>query len=227
MLLVIPNVLDAERLQEVQSLLRHADFIEGKLSAGKEAQAVKQNQELSPHSPQRRRLDAIVMSALVQDPRYQAAVLPLRVATAFYVRYQVGMGYGFHIDDPVMGPMSGRYRSDVSTTIFLNSPEAYAGGELVIQTALGEQRIKAEAGSAVLYPASTWHQVTPVTEGERLVAVTWAQSLVKSAEQRELLYQLAQAREGLLAKASHAAYSVELAQLSTAYSNLVRMWSEV
>ncbi|MFZ1570282.1 MAG: Fe2+-dependent dioxygenase [Thiolinea sp.] len=224
MLLVIPQVLDAERVQEVQGLLRHADFIDGKLSAGKEAQQVKQNQELSANSPQRRRLDALVMSALVQHPQYQAAVLPLRVATAFYVRYQVGMGYGFHIDDPVMGPMSGRYRSDISTTVFLNEPEAYEGGELVIRSSFGEQRIKAAAGSAVIYPSSTWHQVTPVTQGERLVAVTWAQSLVKSAEQRELLYQLAQAREGLLAKAPN---SAELAQLSTAYSNLVRMWSEV
>lgn len=224
MLLVIPDVLDVVRLQEVQGLLRHADFLDGKLSAGKEAQAVKHNQELSANSPQRRRLDAIVMSALVQHPHYQAAVLPLRVASAFYVRYQTGMGYGFHIDDPVMGPMSGRYRSDVSTTIFLNSPEAYEGGELVMRTSFGEQRIKAAAGSAVIYPSSTWHQVAPVTQGERLVAVTWAQSLVKTAEQRELLYQLAQVREGLLAKAAN---SAELAQLSTAYSNLVRMWSEV
>ncbi|MFZ1387350.1 MAG: Fe2+-dependent dioxygenase [Thiolinea sp.] len=224
MLLVIPQVLDAERVQEVQGLLRHADFLDGKLSAGKEAQQVKHNQELSANSPQRRRLDALVMSALVQHPQYQAAVLPLRVATAFYVRYQVGMGYGFHIDDPVMGPMSGRYRSDVSTTIFLNEPDAYEGGELVMRSSFGEQRIKTAAGSAVIYPSSTWHQVTPVTQGERLVAVTWAQSLVKNTEQRELLYQLAQAREGLLAKAPN---SAELAQLSTAYSNLVRMWSDV
>lgn len=224
MLLVIPKVLDAVRLQEVQGLLRHADFLDGKLSAGKEAQQVKHNQELSMNSPQRRRLDAIVMSALVQDPQYQAVVLPLRVASAFYVRYQVGMGYGFHIDDPVMGPMSGRYRSDVSTTVFLNEPEDYQGGELVIRNSFGEQAIKAPAGSAVIYPSNTWHQVMPVTQGERLVAVTWAQSLVKSAEQRELLYQLAQAREGLLAKLPA---SEELAQLSTAYSNLVRMWSEV
>lgn len=224
MLLVIPKVLDAVRLQEVQGLLKHADFLDGKLSAGKEAQQVKHNQELSANSPQRRRLDALVMSALVQHPQYQAAVLPLRVASAFYVRYQAGMGYGFHIDDPVMGPMSGRYRSDVSTTIFLNEPSAYEGGELVIRSFFGEQQIKAEAGAAVLYPSSTWHQVAPVTQGERLVAITWAQSMVKSAEQRELLYQLAQAREGLLAKMPD---TDELAQLSTAYSNLVRMWSEV
>ncbi len=224
MLLLIPKLLDAARLQEVQGLLRHADFLDGKLSAGKEAQQVKHNQELSTNSPQRRRLDAIVMSALVQHPHYQAAVLPLRLASAFYVRYQVGMGYGFHIDDPVMGPMSGRYRSDVSTTIFLNDPEDYQGGELVIRNSFGEQVIKAPAGSAVIYPSNTWHQVTPVTQGERLVAVTWAQSLVKNAEQRELLYQLAQAREGLLTKMPA---SEELAQLSTAYSNLVRMWSEV
>ena len=224
MLLVIDKVLDAARLHEVQGLLRHAEFMDGSLSAGKEARAVKHNQELNANSPQRRRLDALVMSALVQHPQYQMAVLPLRVASAFYARYQTGMGYGFHIDDPVMGPMSGRYRSDVSTTVFLNSPDEYTGGELVIRTTFGEQQIKATAGSAVIYPSNTWHQVNQVSSGERLVAVTWAQSLVKSAEQRELLYQLAQTRESLLMKLPQ---SPELAQLSTAYANLVRMWSEV
>ena len=85
----------------------------------------------------------MVMSPLVQHPQYQAAVLPLRVATAFYARYQPGMTYGFHVDDPVMGPMSGRYRTDVSTTVFLN--DDYEGGEIVIRTAYGEQKIRGAA----------------------------------------------------------------------------------
>lgn len=224
MLLHIKGVLDEQRLQEVRGLLAHAEFVDGRLSAGKEANRVKQNEELSPHSPLRRRLDACVMSALVQNPQYQLAVLPSKVATAFYVRYQAGMGYGFHVDDPVMGPMQGRYRSDVSTTVFLNDPDEYVGGELVIQTTFGEQRIKGNAGDAVIYPSGSWHQVATVTSGVRIVAVTWAQSLVKSPEQRELLYQLAQAREDLLATQ---AGSVVCGQVSTVYANLVRMWSEV
>ena len=224
MLLQIKGVLDDQRLREVQGLLAHAEFVDGRLSAGKEADRVKQNEELSANSPLRRRLDACVMSALVQHAEYQLAVLPSKVATAFYVRYQAGMGYGFHVDDPVMGPMQGRYRSDVSTTVFLNAPSEYDGGELVIQTPYGEQRVKGEAGDAVVYPSGSWHQVAEVTRGVRVVAVTWAQSLVKSPEQRALLYQLAQAREGLLASQADAQVC---GQVSTVYANLVRMWTEV
>lgn len=224
MLLHIKQVLDARRLNEVRALLETAEFVDGKLSAGDEARQVKSNEELSPNSPQRRRLDANVMSALIQHPEYKNAALPLKVATAFYARYTPGMQYGFHVDDPVMGPMQGRYRSDVSTTVFLNSKDEYAGGELVIRTPMGEQVIKGDAGDAIIYPSSYWHKVAEVTEGVRLVAVTWAQSMVKSSEQRELLYQMAQAREGVMAKLPQ---SEEAANISTAYSNLMRMWAEV
>ncbi|MEZ5478506.1 MAG: Fe2+-dependent dioxygenase [Thiolinea sp.] len=224
MLIHIKGVLDERRLAEVQSLLAQAEFVDGRLSAGREAGQVKHNEELSANSPLRRRLDALVMSALVQHPQYQTAALPLKVATAFYARYQPGMTYGFHVDDPVMGPMQGRYRSDVSTTVFLNAADDYDGGELVIRTPFGEQCIKGEAGDAVVYPSGSWHKVAEVTRGTRLVAVTWAQSLVKSPEQRELLYQLAQAREGLLQSQPQ---SPETANVSTVYANLVRMWSEV
>ena len=224
MLIHIKAVLDQARLQEVQSLLANAEFVDGKLSAGKEAGQVKHNEELSPNSPLRRRLDANVMSALVQHPEYQSAALPLKVATAFYARYQPGMDYGFHVDDPVMGPMQGRYRSDISTTVFLNDADDYEGGDLIIRTPFGEQRIRGNAGDAIVYPSGSWHKVEAVRSGVRLVAVTWAQSMVKSPEQRELLYQLAQAREGLLQKQPQ---SEETAGVSTVYSNLVRMWSEV
>ena len=222
MLLLIKNVLDSQRLKEVQELLATGEFVDGRFSAGMEAAKVKYNQELSQNSPLHRRLNAMVMSPLVQHPQYQAAVLPLRVATAFYARYQPGMTYGFHVDDPVMGPMSGRYRTDVSTTVFLN--DDYEGGEIVIRTAYGEQKIRGAAGDAVIYDSGSWHQVAEVTRGERLVAVTWAQSLVKDPMQRELLYQLAQAREGIINKLPQ---SEEAANISTVHINLLRMWSEV
>nr|CAA6816288.1 MAG: Iron-uptake factor PiuC [uncultured Thiotrichaceae bacterium] len=224
MLIHIKGVLDQARLQEVQSLLANAEFVDGKLSAGKEAGQVKHNEELSPNSPLRRRLDANVMSALIQHPEYKSAALPLKVATAFYARYQPGMTYGFHVDDPVMGPMQGRYRSDISTTVFLNDADDYEGGDLIIRTPFGEQRIRGNAGDAIVYSSGSWHKVEEVRSGVRLVAVTWAQSMVKSPEQRELLYQLAQAREGLLEKQPQ---SDEAANVSTVYSNLLRMWSEV
>jgi PKHD-type hydroxylase len=134
------------------------------------------------------------------------------------------MTYGEHLDDPIMGGDGLMYRSDVAVTVFLNAPEEYDGGELVIRTPAGDQVVKSAAGDAVLYPAGTIHRVNPVTRGERLVAVTWVQSLVRDAARRELLYGLNLAREKLLASAPGAE---ETAQVNAAYVNLIRMWSDL
>ena len=224
MLLHIKNLLDAHRVNTVNRLLKDAPFVNGKLSAGKEAQQVKNNVELSAENQLNQQLNQIVMNRLVQHPDYQAVAFPLKVAGAFYARYTQGMHYGFHVDDPVMGPMNGRYRADIATTICLSRREAYQGGELVIRTSTGEQRFKLDQGDAIVYPANTWHKVTEVTQGERLVAVTWAQSLIKDVQQRELLYELGQARDALLATEVDTEIS---RKISTSYANLVRMWSEV
>ena len=224
MLLHIKNVLDSHRLETVRMLLKDADFVDGKLSAGKEASRVKNNQELSPQSQLHQQLNQIVMTSLVQNEEYQAAALPLKVATAFYARYKKGMTYGFHVDDPVMGPMNARYRTDVSTTVFLNGKDDYEGGELVIRTPYGEHILKPDAGDAVVYPSGSWHKVAEVTKGERIVAVTWAQSMVKDPKQRELLYELGKARDALIDKSPEAE---ETGVISTTHINLLRMWSEV
>lgn len=111
MLLAIKNVLNNNQLKVIQTLLKNAEFVDGKLSAGKEAKQVKNNQELSQQSPLHDQLNQMVMSALLQNSEYQDFALPLKVATPFYARYSQGMTYGFHVDDPVMGPMHSRYRS--------------------------------------------------------------------------------------------------------------------
>ena len=121
MLLVIPGVLDSQTLAQVTLTARKGQFIDGRLSAGKTAKRVKNNEELQPvHTPDGA-LNNLVMRALVQNPTYQAAAMPYRVASPYYARYTPGMSYGDHVDDPVMGPPGGQYRSDISTTVFLNA----------------------------------------------------------------------------------------------------------
>ncbi|HSH30501.1 MAG TPA: Fe2+-dependent dioxygenase [Thiohalobacter sp.] len=224
MLLTISGVLATEQLHQIRTLMAGARFQDGRLSAGREASRVKHNEEMVRDQELYTRLNDIVMGSLVQHAVYQQAVLPHRVAAPFYARYVPGMDYGDHVDDPIMGPRGQRYRSDVSTTVFLSSPEDYEGGELVIRSSFGEQRIKLAAGDAVVYPSSSTHHVAPVSAGERLVAVTWAQSLVRDPGHRELLYSLAQARDLLLEKSPDAR---ETALVSNGYTNLVRMWAEV
>ena len=224
MLLEIPALLSAQKLQEIQHLLNAARFVDGKLSAGSAAVRVKHNQELPAEASELQRLNQLVMNPLVQHPVFQAAALPHRVAAPFYARYQTGQAYGDHIDDPVMGPPGQRYRSDISLTIFLNAPDDYEGGELVIRTSFGTQSVKLPAGNAILYPSSSLHQVSAVTEGTRLVAVTWVQSLVRDPARRELLYELHQARASLLREQPDAEVT---RQVDHSYVNLVRMWSDI
>ncbi len=224
MLLVIPNVLDAGKLEQVRTLLGQGHFVEGRLSAGATASRVKHNEELQTNARQMEQLNGLVMGSLVQHPVYQAAAMPCRVATPYYARYTRGMSYGDHVDDPVMGPPGGQYRSDVSTTVFLNTPDEYQGGELVIRTDYGEERLKCDAGDAVIYPSSSLHHINEVTGGERLVAVTWTQSMLRDPRQRELLYQLYLARESLRQSQPG---SETATRVDHAYVNLVRMWSEL
>ncbi len=169
-------------------------------------------------------LNRVVMGNLVRHPVYRAGALPLHVASPLYARYQPGMAYGDHLDDPIMGADGVKYRSDIAVTIFLSAPQEYDGGELVIRTHAGDQAVKRAAGDGVLYPAGSIHHVNPVTRGERLVAITWVQSLVRDPGRRELLYGLNTAREKLLQNAPEAA---ETTQVNAAYLNLIRMWSDL
>ena len=222
MLVRIPGVLSENELHEVGRLLADAPFVDGKLSAGRLARGLKNNLEVARDAPVLEALNRIVMNALVQHPVYQSAALPRYVATPFYARYSPGMGYGDHVDDPIMGS-GAAYRSDIALTLFLSAPQDYEGGELAIQTSFGEQTCKLSAGDAVLYPASSVHRVNPVTRGTRVVAVTWIQSRVREPDRRELLYEICRARERLMQKAPDAE---ETRCVDRAYVNLVRMWAE-
>ena len=224
MLITIPDVLNKNQIEHIQQILNQSSFIDGKLSAGKHAKRVKNNEELSSNDRMLNELNNLVMGSLVQNKTYQNAAFPHRIATAFYARYGSGMAYGDHIDDPIMGPPGATYRTDVSITIFLNNPDNYEGGELSINTSFGTQKFKLPAGHAIMYPSGTLHHVAEVTKGERLVAVTWCQSMIRDPAKRELLYNLNQARESLMEKDPD---SDETAKVDTTYINLVRMWSEL
>ena len=221
MLVTITDLLDPTQLEAVCSVLRRSRFVDGKLSAGDNARVDKHNQELDADQESYRALNDVVMTRLVQHPQYLQSAMPARICAPIYARYTEGMAYGGHIDDPIMGPVNGRYRSDISISIFLNSPEEYEGGELCIESPQGPVEIKLPAGQALLYPSTSYHSVKPVIAGERLVAVTWVQSHIRRADQREILLQLDQARQAL--ERQHPARQ----NLELAYANLFRLWAEV
>ena len=223
MLARIDHLISPKNLTRIRELLDASPFVDGKLSAGMVARGVKKNQEMNPHSEHFQELNELVMGNLVRHPKYKAAAWPKRVAAPFYARYEPGMEYGEHVDDPVMG-QGDIYRTDISTTVFLSEPEEYDGGELTIMDTYGERHIKLPAGSAVIYPSHSRHYVAPVTRGVRLVAVTWAQSTIRDPAKREMLYELNQAREQLFKELPE---SEATRKVSATFNNLVRRWVEI
>jgi PKHD-type hydroxylase len=224
MLLEIPGVLDSVQLEKVNQILAEAEFVDGKLTAGMAAGRVKRKEEMKQEPRRMEILIRILVSSLAHNETFNSAVLPYRMADPIFARYQPGMTYGDHVDDPIMGKSGPRFRTDVSMTLFLSDPEGYEGGELVIRTSFGTREVKLAAGDAVIYPSSSLHRVAEVTRGERLVALAWMQSHVRDPARRELLYELNQAREQLLRDAP-AERTTGLVDRS--FANLVRMWSDV
>ncbi|MEC4804788.1 MAG: Fe2+-dependent dioxygenase [Jaaginema sp. PMC 1079.18] len=217
MLFKIPNLLTTEELTEMRSRLEKAEFQDGKLTAGWYAQQVKQNQQIN--AKEARKLSEIIKTALQRHPLVQAAIRPKIIHSILFSRYEVGMAYGRHVDNALMGENG--LRSDVSFTVFLNPPEAYNGGELIIEGADDEKAYKLEAGSAIAYPSTTLHRVEPVTQGSRLVAVGWIQSLVRNAAYREILFDLDTARRSIFAQQGK---TPEFDLISKSLANLLRQW---
>lgn len=222
MILKFPNLLTTAELEQIQTTLTKANFIDGKLTAGWHAKLVKNNQQLKSGTAQFQELKGQVEQALQRNELFQAAIRPRRIHSILFSGYEVGMSYGRHTDNALMGGQA-FWRSDVSFTLFLNPPSAYEGGELVIEGADDEKAYKLEAGTVIAYPSSTLHRVDPVTKGTRFVAVGWVQSLVRDPAQRELLFELETVRRSIFAKEGK---TPEFDLISKSVANLLRMWTD-
>ncbi|RCX11614.1 Fe2+-dependent dioxygenase [Extensimonas vulgaris] len=228
MFLHIPHILDAEELASARRLLGpDAPWVDGRSSAGAQALAQKNNAQLAQASPEAQQLRTLVLSALQRAPLFFSAALPQKIFNPLFNRYSGDSNfYGPHIDGAVLhSQATGQWvRSDISCTLFLSAPDEYDGGELLIQQAQGERRIKLPAGDLILYPGSTVHQVTPVTRGARLASFFWVQSMVRSTTQRELLYDMDM--HLLALRQSLGESDPAVIGLTGTYHNLLRLWAD-
>jgi PKHD-type hydroxylase len=222
MILCIADVLAAADLAAIRRGLGKAAFQDGRKTAGWHARQVKRNEQVAPASRAARALGERIGAALGANPVFQSGVQPRTIRPFLLSRYGPGMEYGSHVDDAIMGQP--RVRSDVSVTVFLSAPEDYDGGELVIEAAGGEQAFKLPAGHAIAYPSTSLHRVEKITRGTRLVAVTWVQSLVRAAEDREILFDLDMARRAIFDRGGK---TREFDLIARSYANLLRKWSDV
>jgi PKHD-type hydroxylase len=183
------RLLPGQEAGRIVAELEQSKFADGKLTASGYARDVKNNLQLDREGQRLIELDKAVFSLFQSSKEFQAFAIPRRITSPIFSRYDPGMRYGSHVDNAMMGS-TGDVRADCAVTLFLSAPDSYDGGELVVEFPFGEQRIKLDAGEAIVYPASTVHHVAPVTRGVRYAAVTWVQSMIRDERMRGVLYDI-------------------------------------
>ncbi|MBO1927853.1 Fe2+-dependent dioxygenase [Thiomicrorhabdus sp. 6S2-11] len=222
---IIEQVFSQEECQHILQELEQGEWIDGAHTAGSLAKRVKQNLQFDDHNDDAQALSKKVESRLLQIPEFVSNALPNKFYPPKFNLYQNGGFYGAHVDNAVLhNPYSGeQVRADLSATLFLNSPESYLGGELQIDTGMGVQEIKLNAGDMILYDSGALHQVLPVTEGQRIASFMWVQSLVQDGKARMMLAQLDSNIQALRQELGDEHDSV--LQLTELYHNLLRYWT--
>jgi PKHD-type hydroxylase len=226
MLITIPEVLTAAQVQQARARLDAADWVDGKVTAGYQAQKVKENHQLPEGHPVAVELGEMVLGGLARSPLFMSAALPLRVFPPMFNRYTGGGHFGTHVDTAIrqMASTGQRIRTDISATLFLTNPEEYDGGELLVEDTYGTHSVKLAAGHMVLYPATSLHRVEPVTRGARVSSFFWIQSMIRSDGDRSMLFDLDAAIQKLAKDVPGHASGV---QLTGVYHNLLRRWAEM
>lgn len=226
MLVHVPNVLTPEQARTLRARLDHAGdaWVDGRATAGWSGAPVKRNVQIGEHTPIARELGDVVLAAIERNPLFISAALPNQVYPPLFNRYEGGMTFGSHVDGAVrVLPNGVKLRTDVSCTLFLSSPDEYDGGELVVEDTYGVQEVKLPAGDMIVYPATSLHQVRPVTRGARVASFFWVQSLVRDDTKRALLFDMDTAIQRLNASDADAQARRSLVGC---YHNLLRLWSE-
>lgn len=225
MLLTIPDVLDPQTLARARQWLTDAPWVDGRRTAGPQAAQVKNNEQLAGDSEAARALQTLVLDALERNPLFFSAALPKRVLPPMFNRYAGSSNtYGNHVDQAIRHVRAGeRVRTDLSCTLFLADPADYDGGDLVIEDTFGVRRVKLPAGHMVLYPGTSVHRVEPVTRGARVASFFWIESMVRSDEQRRLLFDMDMSLMRLRQKHGE---SDETVTLTGTYHNLLRLWAD-
>ncbi len=219
MFLEIKNLLTDAELTHLQALSARLKFVDGRATNAEFDQ--KHNLQVDHYDSGYAESAKVVADALERSREFRDFAFPKRVATPLLARYEPGMKYGAHADAAFLPLPDGPLRSDISCTLFLSDPRSYEGGELVIHLGVRALPLKAEPGSAILYPSTTLHEVAPVRAGVRLVSLTFIESQIPDEQERAMLYELGEinALEGANMN------WLNRMRLEVVRQNLTRKWS--
>jgi len=225
-MLAIPDLLDSEGVARVRAIIDAGDWQDGNGTSGHQAALAKRNRQLPEESEAAKEAGKLVLDALGRSPLFIAAALPLKIFPPLFNRYEGGEAFGTHVDNAVRIHRASQFRvrSDLSATLFLEDPDSYEGGALVVEGNAGAGALKLPAGHLLLYPASSLHRVEPVTKGARVASFFWIQSMVRDDGARTILFDLDQAIQAIAAERGHD--DKEVIRLTGVYHNLLRRWAD-
>jgi PKHD-type hydroxylase len=219
MFLKIKGLLNSSEVARLTALSREVQFVNGRVS--NPANQTKDNLQVDLADPRYAETSQIVASAFGRSREFGNFVLPKRVAPPLLCRYEPGMKYGAHADVALIALPGGRLRSDVSCTVFVSAPTDYEGGELAVVAGNQTFAFKGEAGDAIVYPSTSLHEVAPVRFGQRLVSITFIESLVADAHLRGMLYEV---NEIAAIEGNNMNWESRV-RLDVLRHNLMRMWA--
>lgn len=216
----ILQVMSDAEVAQCRQIAASAPFVDGKVT--NPHNKAKENEQLHDRAAYEKS-SQLLGGALMRTPEFVDFAFPVALAPPMMTRYKPGMKYGPHADSAFIQLPGATIRSDLSCTIFLNEPESYDGGELHLRLGDGQLTFKLKPGEAIIYPSDTFHQVMPVTRGERLVGITFIQSRIQDPFRRYMLYELNEiaALEGLKMDVEN------YGRLQLIQQNLLRYWSDM
>jgi PKHD-type hydroxylase len=220
MFLEIKDFLKADEVARLQELAAKVRFVDGRVSNPHNQS--KNNLQASDQDPHNAESSRIVGAAFMRSESFRNFAFPRHVAPPLLARYEVGMTYGAHADTAHMRFGNEVHRSDLSATVWLNPPQSYDGGELVVHLGTRPVVIKGEPGSVIVYPSTQLHEVKAVRRGQRLVSITFIESLIAEEFLRTQLYELSEvaAIEGLKMSWN------SRVRLEGVRNNLLRLWTK-
>ena len=214
------QILTDEEIAECRRIAASTPFVDGRIT--NPHNTAKQNEQLHDAGAYQKSSE-LLRNAMLRSAEFMDFAFPVSLGPPMMTRYKPGMKYGAHADAAFIQLPGATIRSDLSCTIFLNDPKDYDGGELNVRLGDAQLTFKLKPGEAIVYPSDSFHQVAPVTRGERLVAITFIQSRVQDPFKRNMLFELNEvaALEGL--KMDPENYG----RLQLIQQNLLRHWSDM
>lgn len=205
------EVLTKEEVKEILETLKTAKWNEGETASTKEH---KDNFEVLEKD-----LALSVANKIMNHPSLRNGTFISEMTLPLFNKYKNNGHYNKHIDSF----RQANVRTDFSMTLFLTEPNTYKGGELVIEDVAHEPlKFKLDAGDMIVYPSGKPHYVTDVTEGERIAAIAWAESLVEDGADRKILEKLVE----IMRFVETTDNKEILTNCSYIYNNLLRKWSK-